>query len=102
MPDLVVSRSRAVKQILIPQSMSSGAPEYRKERSRDFGERDGRGARAATRLGEPAGCGSRLKEARAGVNVVMNVLNLCRHLQVRDEHDHRRATAIGLIVASGI
>jgi hypothetical protein len=31
----------------------------------------------------------------------MNVLNLCRHLQARDEHDHR-ATAIGLIVASGI
>ena len=42
-----------------------------------------------------AGC--RPKEARAGV-IVMNVLNLCRHLQVRDEHDHR-ATAIGLIVA---
>jgi len=31
----------------------------------------------------------------------MNVLNLCRHLHVRDEHDHH-ATAIGLIVASGI
>ena len=41
------------------------------------------------------------KEARAGVIVVMNVLNLCRYLQVRDEHDHR-ATDIGLIVASGI
>ena len=33
--------------------------------------------------------------------VVMNVLNLSRHVQVRDGHDHR-ATAIGLIVASGI
>jgi hypothetical protein len=31
----------------------------------------------------------------------MNVLNLCRYFQVRDEHDHR-ATDIGLIVASGI
>jgi hypothetical protein len=31
----------------------------------------------------------------------MNVLNLCRHLQMLGEHDHR-ATAIGLIVASGI
>lgn len=59
------------------------------------------GARAATRLGEPAGYGCRQKEACAGVIVVMNVLNLCRYLQVRDEHDHR-ATDIGLIVASGI
>jgi hypothetical protein len=49
----------------------------------------------------PAGYGCRQKEACAGVIVVMNVLNLCRYLQVRDEHDHR-ATAIGLIVASGI
>ena len=32
---------------------------------------------------------------------MVNVLNLYWHLQVRDEHDHR-ATAIGLIVASGI
>ena len=41
------------------------------------------------------------RKACAGVIVVMNVLNLCRYLQVRDEHDHR-ATDIGLIVASGI
>jgi hypothetical protein len=33
---------------------------------------------------------------------MMNVLNLSRHLQVRDEHDHRATAAIGLIVASGI
>ena len=31
----------------------------------------------------------------------MNMLDLCWHLQVRDEYDHR-ATAIGLIVGSGI
>ena len=59
------------------------------------------GARAATRLREPAGCGSRRNEARAGAMVVMNVLNLYQHVQVRDEHDHH-ATAVGLIFASRI
>jgi hypothetical protein len=33
--------------------------------------------------------------------VVMNVLNLYQHVQVRDEHDHH-ATAVGLIFASRI
>ena len=59
------------------------------------------GARAATRLGEPAGCVGKAEQARVGVIGMMNVLNLSRHLQVRHEHDHR-ATAIGLIVAPGI
>lgn len=100
---MVVPRSRAAKRILISAIHVVGCPGVSDGRAwdRDFGERDARGARAATRLGEPAGYGCRLKEACAGVIVVMNVLNLCRHLQVRDEHDHR-ATAIGLIVASGI
>ena len=73
----MVPRSRAAKRILISAIHVVGRPGVSDGRAwyRDFGERDARGARAATRLGEPAGCGCRPKEARAGVIVVMNVLN---------------------------
>jgi len=99
--DAVVPSSRVAKRILISAIQVAGCHGVSDGRANgigDFGETRRKGARAAARLREPAGCGSRRKKARAGGIVVMNVLNLYRHVQARNDH---RATAIGLIVASG-
>lgn len=92
----VVPSSRAAKRILISAIQVVECHGVSDGRARDIGTSVNatQRARAATRLREPAGCGSRRKEARAGGIVAMNVLNLSRHVQVRDEND-RRATAIG-------